>query len=264
MQRMRDIHRNGVNGLQNNRLFMIVAGAIGACVLLVALFAIVVLGLAFESAASAWVMLAAAFVGAAQIYCFYDIFISRRASMLLLPYKLVLIVITYIFTIVQMLPAIKMVGTGRSDGSGASLILVLLACVVYAALYAAVVYISGAVLRQQTEDKARQSIELDLASRLTETLQAYRQFAAQHSQLNFAAASRPVDALDLKARSIRGLGDYRHADLEHRILMTCNELLILFDKSRTEPVDQPCADDVGSKFNAILSDFSLLDRAMIK
>lgn len=288
--------------MQNNRLFMIVSGAIGACVLLAALFAITVLGVAFDPAASAWVMLAAAFVGAAHIYCFYDIFISGRASMLLLPYKLVLVTITYIFTIVQILlvgiylrfsvlsylqshagrgasrfleklpvdtgsagsSLMRMTDTGRIDVSGAFLILVLLTCVLFVALYAVVVYVSGVVSRQKNEDEARQSIERDLASRLIETLRAYRQFAARHNQLNFAAANRPADALDLKARSIRGLGDFRHADLEHRIMITCGELLDLFDKNRTEPVDQPCADDIGSKFNAILSDFSLLDRAMIK
>lgn len=244
---------------------MIVSGAIGACVLLVALFVIAVLSFTFNSAESAaWVMIAAALVGAAQIYCFYDIFISERASTLLLPYKLALVAITYIFTIVQVLLVIRMTDIGRLVASAVFVILVLLACVLYVALYAVIVYFSGVVSSQQSDDEARQSIERSLASRLTETLQAYRQFAARHSQLNFAAVNRPVDALDLKARSIRGLGDFRHADLEHRILMTCNELLDLFDQSRTESVDQPCADDVGSKFNAILSDFSLLDRAMIK
>lgn len=252
----------------NNRLFMVVSGAIGACVLLFALFTITVLGITFDSAAYAWIMLTALFVGVAPIYCFYDIFLSRRATTLLWPYKLALAAITFLFAIVEMLligsSLIGMMDTGRLDVSGAFFLLILLACVIYVALYALVLYFSSVVHRQQTEDKDRQAIELDLASRLTETLQAYRQFAERHGQLNFSAANRPVDMLSLKTRSIRGLGDYRHMELMHRMLMTCNELLDLFDRSRTEPVDQPCADDVGSKFNAILSDFSLLDSAKIK
>jgi len=290
--------------MNKQRYFMIIAGAIGVCVLLFLLFAVTVLGMTFNSAGALWVLLALLFVGAAQIYCFYQIFYAEQASSLLLPYKLLLLAITYLFTVVELMlivlylkmsilsylqghvggggvsrfleklpfntgdagsSLVRMLDTGRPHVSAMFVLCVLLAAVLYVAVYATVLYLSGIVRDQQEEDAGRQAIERDIASRLTETLHAYREFARSHGGLNLAAAEQAAAALSLKARSVRGLGDYRHADLEHRIIATCNELLDAFGGNRGEaPIDQQAADDIGGKLRAILHDFSQLDQAIIK
>ncbi len=287
--------------MNRNKYFLILAGVIAAVVLLFILFLIIVIGLTFDSFSSFIVLLVILAVGAAQIYTIYLCFVSRQASALLMPYQIVLFMLTNLFTALEVylifiyakfsiIAYVKQYGgdgvstfleklpidlaqadskfftimnTGKLHVSSTYVLLAVFLVVIYIGAFASIVYWATRIKEQLDQDRRQVEQERELSADITLVLHDFQQFMRKNRQLDFSSLLKPMDKLAMKSRSIRALSTTSTKNIEHRIAIHCQSLSMMMN-GHGSTAEQTHIEEMSEQIAIILDDLALLDKLSIR
>ncbi|OPH53497.1 hypothetical protein BC351_06425 [Paenibacillus ferrarius] len=270
--------------MSKDRYFKILASVVAACVLLLVFFLIVVVGLALNSFATYLIMLIVIFIGAAEVFGFYQAFIARSTSSIRFPYKLALVTTTQLFAAIELtligiyarfalsdaldhfvrkLPAA--IETTQLKISGSYSVLALLGVALYVITYASILYAADHSTNELENEELQKANTRDVAATLSHIILSYNQLAGEYQSLDFSKTKVLYDKLTIKSRALGVFGRSDKPEVEWDVILSCNELRDRLKALQSQKhMEQEHVNEIYQKTSRILDEILTMDRVRIQ